>query len=69
MSAPHPATPTIRPPTLASLNVDDAERALVETALSVTTTLVDAAQLLGLSRHALKRRIAKHGLQRVQAAR
>ena len=42
-------------PTLA-----EAERALCERALHATGSIVDAAQALGVTRHALKRRIVKH---------
>jgi DNA-binding NtrC family response regulator len=49
------ATPII----LESLDLQAAERLLCERALREGGTLVVAARLLGISRHALKRRILK----------
>ena len=45
------------------LSLHDAERRLCEEALARTGSIVEAAQLLGITRHALKRRIIKHGIQ------
>lgn len=44
------------------LNLRDAERALCLEALRRAGSLAEAAQLLGLTRHALSRRITKHKL-------
>lgn len=52
---PHP------PVQLESFNLAAAEAALVRAALAaVGNSLVEAAELLGIDRHALKRRIVKH---------
>ena len=48
--------------TLDSLNLDAAERLLCEQALLVEGSIVDAAKRLGITRHALKRRILKLGI-------
>ncbi len=45
---------------LESLNLADAERLLCEEALTEAGSIVEAANLLGITRHALKRRIIKH---------
>ena len=45
---------------LESLNLADAERVLCDQALTATGSIVEAANLLGITRHALKRRIIKH---------
>lgn len=42
------------------LNLQKAERLLVGQALNRTGSIVKAAQLLGITRHALKRRIDKY---------
>lgn len=44
---------------LESLNLHAAERLLCEQALLKTGSIVEAAKLLGITRHALKRRIVK----------
>ena len=49
---------------LTSLDLAAAERRLCAEALRVAPTLQDAAKLLGITRHALHRRIHKHGLVR-----
>ena len=41
-------------------NLTDVERMLCVEALNAAGTIVDAAALLGITRHALKRRIIKH---------
>jgi hypothetical protein len=46
-----------------SLNLADAERKLCQAALDARGSIVEAAVLLGITRHALKRRIVKHGIQ------
>jgi transcriptional regulator of acetoin/glycerol metabolism len=46
--------------TLESHNLEDAERLLCTLALDTAGNIVDAARLLGVTRHALKRRIIKH---------
>lgn len=43
-----------------NFNLDSAERVLCELALAQAGSIVDAAPLLGIDRHALKRRIIKH---------
>lgn len=48
--------------TLESYNVPVAERLLCTMALEATGNIVDAAQLLGITRHALKRRKVKHNI-------
>lgn len=40
-----------------------AERTLCEMALKEAGNIVEAAKLLGITRHALKRRIVKHGIR------
>jgi transposase-like protein len=45
---------------LESLNLADAERLLCDQALTAAGSIVEAANLLGITRHALKRRIIKH---------
>lgn len=49
--------------TLDTLNLVAAERRLVEEALRRAGSIVDAAPLLGITRHALKRRIIMHGIR------
>lgn len=53
---------TLPPIILDSLDLSAAERRLVTSALAQAGSLVAAARLLGITRHALKRRIAKHGI-------
>jgi DNA-binding NtrC family response regulator len=48
--------------TLPDLNLSEAERRLCLEALTRTGSLVEAAELLGTNRHALRRLIAKHGI-------
>ena len=48
--------------TLPDLNLAEAERRLCLEALTRTGSLVEAAELLGTNRHALRRLIAKHGI-------
>ncbi|MBA3548381.1 MAG: hypothetical protein H0T76_18010 [Nannocystis sp.] len=48
--------------TLPDLNLSEAERRLVQEALTRTGSLVEAAELLGTNRHALRRLIAKHSI-------
>jgi hypothetical protein len=45
------------------------EGQLCELALEVGGNLVEGAKLLGLTRHAFKRRLVKHGIVRPDAAR
>ncbi len=47
---------------LVSLNLAAAEKLLCETALVQAGSIVEAANLLGITRHALKRRIIKHNI-------
>lgn len=51
------------PIVLESLNLADAERKLCEEALVATGSIVEAANVLGITRHALKRRIIKHQIE------
>ena len=51
------------PPILDSFGLSVAERRLCTQALELTGSLVEAARLLGCTRHALKRRIIKHGIE------
>jgi hypothetical protein len=46
--------------TLESHNLDAAERQLCELALDRAGSIVEASKLLGVTRHALKRRITKY---------
>jgi DNA-binding NtrC family response regulator len=48
---------------LDSFNLNTAERLLCETALHTAGNIVEAAQFLGITRHALKRRIVKHDIR------
>jgi hypothetical protein len=48
---------------LESFNLADAEKQLCTDALAHAGTIVDAAGLLGITRHALKRRIIKHDIE------
>ena len=51
------------PVVLDSYNLADAERRLCEAALEEGGSIVEAASLLGITRHALKRRIIKHAIE------
>lgn len=51
------------PIVLDSLRLAEAERALCEHALHKGGNIVEAATLLGITRHALKRRIVKHQIE------
>lgn len=48
---------------LEDLNLRKAERLLCQTALQKAGSIVEAAQLLGVTRHALKRRMIKHQIE------
>ena len=48
---------------LEDLNLRKAERLLCQQALNRAGSIVEAAQLLGITRHALKRRMIKHGIE------
>lgn len=50
--------------TLPDLNWQNAEKALCEEALRRGGSILEAAGLLGMTRHGLKRRIIKHGIRR-----
>lgn len=50
-------------PNLESLNLQEAEVALCEAALKTSANFVEAALKLGITRHALKRRIIKHNIE------
>lgn len=51
------------PIVLDTLNLADAERKMCEEALISAGSIVEAANLLGITRHALKRRIVKHTIE------
>lgn len=51
------------PIVLESFRLAEAERALCEHALHKGGNIVEAAMLLGITRHALKRRIVKHQIE------
>jgi DNA-binding protein Fis len=51
------------------LKLAEAESLLVEEALRLTGSMVKAAGLLGITRHGLKRRMVKHGLESVDGRR
>lgn len=48
---------------LEDLDLRKAERLLCQHALERAGTIVEAAQLLGITRHALKRRMIKHRIE------
>ncbi len=48
---------------LEDLNLRKAERTLCQQALQKGGSIVEAAQLLGITRHALKRRMIKHRIE------
>ncbi len=54
---------------LETFSLREAERALIEAACAQSSDLTEAAKLLGISRHALRRRIVKHGLSHPSKAR
>jgi hypothetical protein len=53
---------------LEDLNLRKAERLLCQQALTRAGSIVEAAQLLGITRHALKRRMIKHRIEWPTAA-
>ncbi len=55
--------PAMRQIILEDLNLSNAERLLCEEALTEAGSIVEAANLLGITRHALKRRIIKHRIE------
>jgi transcriptional regulator of acetoin/glycerol metabolism len=57
------AYPARMPILLEDLNLRKAERTLCHTALQKGGSIVEAAQLLGITRHALKRRMIKHQIE------
>ena len=48
------------PPTIDTFDLATIERRLCTEALRVTGSINDAAKMLGITRHALRRRITKH---------
>lgn len=46
------------------LHLAEAEATLIRTALLMSSNMVNAAELLGVSRHAVKRRCVKHGISK-----
>jgi transposase-like protein len=48
---------------LDTYNLTAAERLICELALDAAGSIVEAAKLLGVTRHALKRRIIKHNIR------
>ena len=55
--------PGKKPVTLPDLTLAGAERHLCVEALARTGSLIEAAELLGTNRHALRRLIAKHEIE------
>lgn len=53
----------MHPIILEDFNLEAAERRLCVEALDFATNIVGAAQILGITRHALKRRILKLGIE------
>lgn len=56
--------------TIDTYNLQAVERMLCREALNAAGTIIDAASLLGITRHSLKRKIIKHNIEwprRVQA--
>ena len=53
---------TLKIPTLDSYNLNTAERVLLIAALTEAGGIVEASKLLGITRHAVKRRIIKHNI-------
>lgn len=53
---------------LEDLNLRKAERLMCQQALTRAGSIVEAAQLLGITRHALKRRMIKHRIEWPAAA-
>lgn len=49
--------------TLDTHNLVTVERTIIESALTEAGSIVLAARALGITRHALKRRIIKHGIR------
>lgn len=56
-----PTTPTT--PRLPTLNLVTLERMAIEDACANSDNLVEAAKHLGITRHALKRRVVKHNVR------
>ena len=52
---------------LDTYNLTAAERLLCETALTSAGSIVEAAKLLGITRHALRRKLEKFGLNDLRA--
>lgn len=51
------------PITLDTHNLNSAERILIADALKTAGSIVEAAHLLGITRHSLKRRIIRHNIR------
>lgn len=49
--------------TLPTLEIEEADRLITVAALKAAGSIVGAAELMGLTRHAVKRRITKHNLR------
>jgi len=49
--------------TYRNYNLQAAIRELIEAALAEAGSIVEAAKLMGITRHSLKRRIVKHGIR------
>jgi transcriptional regulator with GAF, ATPase, and Fis domain len=58
----------VKTTTLDTYNLITAERVLCEKALADAGSIVGAAQLLGITRHGLKRRIVKLGIRWIRGA-
>ncbi|HMV67590.1 MAG TPA: hypothetical protein PKA64_12125 [Myxococcota bacterium] len=48
---------------LPTFNLNTLERLAIEQACAASASLVEAAKLVGLTRHALKRRLIKHNIR------
>ena len=48
---------------LPTYNLNTLERVAIEQACASSESMVDAARLLGITRHALKRRLIKHNIR------
>ena len=51
------------PITIETYNIEAAERQLCDSALTTHRSIGEAAKVLGISRHALKRRMIKFGIE------
>lgn len=63
LSAFHEQDTMSLPITIDTYSLRDVERTICDQALSTTGSIVEAAKILGITRHALKRRIVKLNIQ------